>query len=439
MGSTLFFRASDGTNGYQYQLWKSDGTDAGTVMVKDICPYADCFTVMGSTLFFSADDGTNGYELWKSDGTEGGTAMVKDINVSGSSEPIALTVVGSTLFFVANDGTNGCELWRSDGTGAGTVMVKDINPLGSSLFSADMAPNALAVMGSTLFFKATDGTHGYELWKSDATDAGTVMVKDINPSGLSSPYCLTVVDGTLFFFASDGIHDFELWRTNGTDAGTTMIKDINPSGSSNPSLLTVVGSTLVFAATDGTRGYELWSSDGTDAGTVMVRDINPGSGSSSPRCFVPMGSTLFFSANDGTHGFELWKMEAMTKYSVGIDIKPGSDPNSINPKSKGLTPVAILTAPGFDASTADPSTVELTGSLGSAFAVKWQMLDVPQVWDPVLLKFVGDGDLDLVLYFSTQELATSVLAPTDVEATLTGETTGGVPIEGADPVHIVKK
>ena len=63
-------------------------------------------------LFFSAYDGANGFELWKSDGTEAGTALVKDIRPSsGTLSPSYLTDVNGTLFFTANDGTNGVELW----------------------------------------------------------------------------------------------------------------------------------------------------------------------------------------------------------------------------------------------------------------------------------------------------------------------------------------
>ena len=157
-------------------------------------------------------------------------------------------------------------------------LVKDINPLLGG--PGDGNPAYLAAVGSQVFFRGCD-LHGCELWKSDGTAAGTVLVKDIYPGATGSDPCnLTNVNGTLFFPANDGTNGDELWKSDGTAAGTVLVKDINPGASgSDPDCLTNVNGTLFFQADDGANGAELWKSDGTAAGTVLVKDINPGAAS----------------------------------------------------------------------------------------------------------------------------------------------------------------
>ncbi len=331
VNGTLFFVANDGQGA---ALWKSDGTAAGTVLVKDIDPgakksYPLDLTNVNGTLFFSANDGVHGYELWKSDGTAAGTVLVKDINTgfNGSypigSYPHDLTNVNGTVFFSANDGVHGYQLWESNGTAAGTVLVKDINTGGSS------NPGNLTAVNGTLFFSANDGVHGTELWESNGTAAGTVLVKDINPgAGSSYPHDLTNVNGTLFFSASDA-DGTELWESNGTATGTVLVKDINPGSSgSDPSNLTNVNGTLFFSANDGVHGTELWESNGTAAGTVLVKDITTGVGSSNPGNLTNVNGTLFFSANDGVHGYQLWESNGTAAGTELVkDINSGGSAN----------------------------------------------------------------------------------------------------------------
>jgi ELWxxDGT repeat protein len=278
---TLYFFAADGTHGTE--LWKTNGTESGTVMVKDINPNGGsrpsgiCNQMINPVaidgiVYFWANDGTHGNELWKSDGTETGTVMVKDIyNGSGSSFGMSeLVVFGNNLYFSATNATsNGWQLWKSDGTESGTAMLKAINP------GERGDPHDLMVAAGALFFRGDDGTHGRELWTSDGTAAGTVMVKDIRTGGIGynswgDPSEFTAF-GDVYFIANDGTHGEELWKSDGTESGTVMVKDINSGlDSSSPSQLIVVNNVLYFEADDGINGCQLWKSDGTETGTVMV-------------------------------------------------------------------------------------------------------------------------------------------------------------------------
>ncbi len=224
---------------------------ADPLLVKDINPgpaWSAPYQLrnVDGTLFFTANDGAIGFELWKSDGTKDGTVLVKDIQAGpAGSGAGAVTALNSTLLLSAKGGATGFELWKSDGTEAGTVLVKDINP-----GPADSTPSELTVVNGTVFFQANFSGIGIELWKTDGTAAGTVLVKDVNPGAASSlPIELTDVNGTLFFRADDGLpgvgNHRELWKSDGTAAGTVMVKNIRPDPpGSHPLSLTNLDGTL---------------------------------------------------------------------------------------------------------------------------------------------------------------------------------------------------
>ncbi len=222
----------------------------------------------------------------------------------------------TSIFFLA------CWLWGGFHSPllAQTTLVKNINP------SGDSSPAGFTVLGTNFYFRANDGTNGIELWKTDGTADGTVMVKDINPSGNSSPAGFTVLGTNLYFRGIDGTNGAELWKTDGTADGTVLVKDINTgSGNSSPTGFTVLGTNLYFQANDGINGLELWKTDGTADGTVLVKDINTGSGSSSPTGFTVLGTNLYFQANDGTNGTELWKTDGTADGTVLVkNINTGS-------------------------------------------------------------------------------------------------------------------
>ncbi|MEZ5962464.1 MAG: hypothetical protein R3F56_01335 [Planctomycetota bacterium] len=161
-GGSLVFRAAAVNdtlyfvpfNALPFALWKTDGTEAGTVHVKDLPGEASTIASAGNRLFF-----TLGSELWVSDGTEVGTAQVRAFTAA-VPQPHGITSVGNaSVMFSANDGSNGLEPWFSDGTAAGTTMVQDI-----AAGAAGSAPQSFTVAGSNVFFTADDGVAGRELW-----------------------------------------------------------------------------------------------------------------------------------------------------------------------------------------------------------------------------------------------------------------------------------
>jgi ELWxxDGT repeat protein len=190
--------------------------------------------------------------------------MVKDINPFGHSHPTNFTVVGNTLYFQATDGTHAKELWRSDGTESGTMMIKDIN---SGAGGSNM--QYLTAFGD-LYFVAFDETNGYELWTSDGTETGTVMVKDINSgSGSSSPSQLIVVDNVLYFEADDGINGCQLWKSDGTETGTVMVNSTSSHNCGSDYLN--FGNSLYFRADQPTTSnVSGWVSDGTPEGANII-------------------------------------------------------------------------------------------------------------------------------------------------------------------------
>ena len=277
---------------------------------------------MNNVLYFAANDGVHGQELWRSDGSAAGTFLVRDIlvgngngvNFPGNNQG-EFIVMNNILYFTATNGylvpgDYGDELYRSDGTLNGTYMVKDLRTGDIGTY-----PCQFTVLNDTiLFFTASNvlnGTQniGTELFISDGTENGTSLFLDIRygPAG-SSPEFLTVMNNVLYFAANDGIHGNELWKSDGTRENTFLLIDLSPGPSdSYPTYLTVVNNVLFFLAYTPTTGGELWRSDGSSSNTFLVQDINPGTGNNNAINLAGMNNAVYFQASNGTSGNEPWR------------------------------------------------------------------------------------------------------------------------------------
>ena len=335
VNGTLFFEAFTPSSGGE--LWKSDGTDAGTTMVKEIYAGASNADIqklknINGVLYFTANDGVNGFELWKSDGTSAGTSMVKDIRTgSGSSYSGEVIYFADKIFFVAADNTNGTAIWTTDGTDGGTVLFKDLDPAGAY---GGAAIYNFTVLNNTLYFWGNvNGIISGQLWKSDGTVAGTVMVKSF--AGVVGPPLIASGNYLFFPYGGGATGAWGIWASDGTDAGTICLKNMNVNSiqnfPSNSNLVDVNGIAM-FTADDGLNGIELWKSDGTVSGTQLVKDIRPGnvSGLTAASYLTNHNGIIYFSATDGTNGQELWKSDGTSAGTVMVEPPFSGTSNPIN-------------------------------------------------------------------------------------------------------------
>ena len=365
MGSFLYFTAETPLQGRE--LWRTNGTPAGTTLVKDIAPGTGSSNTEnnynlfsnGSYLLFAANTTAAGNELWKSDGTSAGTFLLKDINTghsgADSSNPNNFMVLNNIVLFTATDATHGNEIWKTDGTPAGTAIVKDINPGTPSSTQVEIFPGYFAdffsgfhIFNKRAYFIANDGTSAGEMWVTDGTSGNTTLVKDFPSTNFSRPLLIDAINfpGKFIFPYGDGTSRSELWQSDGTPAGTSLLKSFSPTKPGRQPLifipysvdfinLTVTnplfqGTKFFFAAGTSTQGTELWASDGTVAGTNIVRDINPGTGDGidfavGDGSYLYTASTFFFGASDATHGSELWQTDGT---SVNTKLVADINPNA---------------------------------------------------------------------------------------------------------------
>ncbi|HSH43773.1 MAG TPA: ELWxxDGT repeat protein, partial [Arenicellales bacterium] len=266
----LFFAGNHGEDGVPgaCQLWASNGSAAGTRMVKDIRPGACArpsgFAAFQGRVFFAASDDTHGEELWASDGTADGTTMVVDLRPGPEGAyPSRLVRSGDWLYFLAVDDSGTIQLWRSDGTAEGSTQITETD--------WGDGPRWLVASGGALFFSASLPGEGYRLWRSDGTAEGTKSIAGENWNGNLAD--LTDLNGTLFFAAPDADHGRQLWKSDGTEKGTERVTTIawdEPFGA--PRGVVALERRVYFVAARDGEATRLWVSDGTAEGTQPATD-----------------------------------------------------------------------------------------------------------------------------------------------------------------------
>ncbi|RKH35411.1 HYR domain-containing protein [Corallococcus praedator] len=324
VGSTVFFTAEDGLHGRE--LWKTDGTREGTVLVTDLLPglwgsEPTQLTRMGNHLYFSARmlvASRDVHGLWRTDGTAQGTELVLAL----ASPPSFITEHDGALYFEAMSISSpyGFTLWRSDGTPAGTRILKEV--ASGARFDAPAT-----WIGDTLIFPCYTWETGQELWKTDGTPEGTVLIKDAVPGREHlAPYAFFRMGDRLLFWGLVAGGTRRLWTSDGTEAGTVQLGTVLPDryGTGYPPIA-VVGDLAYFSGWDAQGGQELWRTDGTPEGTVRVIDLVAGSLDSAPQFPTAHEGKLYFRAKDATGLSRMWRLDAPGVAPVQFAGVPGLD------------------------------------------------------------------------------------------------------------------
>lgn len=388
-GQYVFYAASRSIFQYNYELYITDGTEAGTYLLKDISPGTrsslnltnvfKVFMPFNDEVYFVADDSISGREIWRTDGTTMGTNILVDFNVGtgqgaapnydhdivnntliyrcnggsgtrlcflnvGSSSPdsTALGVGGFSelifaedkVFFASGNSSNSATIWVSDGTAVGTVSTGVTSNINDMLFYYD----------GYVYYTVLDSV--YNLYRSNGTIGGTNLVL----SGKRPPYLSQTISSNQRYHISFNnkilmnvmhtLQNYELYISDGTEQGTYLLKEINtdslfaspqnqPKMSSSPAWFCEYRNRVYFAAQSSEFDRELWVTDGTESGTVRVLDIFPGDSGSTPAEVQTIGSGLMFVATDSAHGRELWVSDGTAAGTRCLDLRPGPESSDV--------------------------------------------------------------------------------------------------------------
>lgn len=317
----LFFFGTDDPD-YVDKLMFTDGTEAGVTVVKQIdseiqYPSLQHLTVLNTLLIFD-----NKHQLWKSDGTAAGTSKIKDITTSD----VNYVVLNNKIYF-AGDATNSNpvkdQLWETDGTSAGTKLVKTINSTGASYIAN------LMVCDGKIYFSAYNGAGSYsQPWVSDGTEAGTFKLKEITSQYGAGASDFISYNGKVYFSAGDNASGSQLWVTDGTTNGTLKVTNINSGDIGlSPSNFILFNSKLFFMGIDRGAFYQLWSTDGTESGTKLVKtDYTPRTYSGFlPNSMAILNNKLYISGYDSlTATVQLWVSDGTTAGTTKVTSFPQS-------------------------------------------------------------------------------------------------------------------
>ena len=316
-GGHVYFQGVTAAAGAE--LWRTDGTAAGTSLVRDLAPGSQgslpsSLTALGERLVFAASG-----KLWASDGTGDGTTLILPTDPNApESRPEFRTLLGDRLFFTARDATHGSEVWSTDGTADGTRLLADLYTGTGTVW-----PRIFGTAGSLLFFEQHGTTRDYGLYATDGTTEGTRRLSDARPF---NPGDAAAVGDIFYFVHASALDSQSLWRSDGTAAGTRQVTAFDATRFPEPGWrLTAAGPHVFFHLRDPGLGNQLWRSDGTAAGTLRLVPETPAwDPIRNVELIGSSGAQVYFAATTYRHGRELWVSDGTPAGTrLALDLAPG--------------------------------------------------------------------------------------------------------------------
>ena len=396
----LFFVAYDNTDGYQ--VWRSDGTPAGTHPVQiinpgitDVSEGPQGLTTIGNVAYFSAVDQSD-RQFFRTDGTDSGTYIVKVINPGFNANPTGFTAIGNQLYFSAESDSSGIDLWTSDGTSAGTLLLSDINP-----GAASSNPRGLLNVNGTLFLNASDDTHGDQLWQHTVAPSATSMLPAINPTGDAFDNNdgldhMAAANGTLFFNATDGVNGEELWAYHAftpTLATTATALSNNQNPANAGTALTLTATVVSSGAPSGTVQFF----DGTTMiGSAPLAADGTATLSTTT---LALGQHLITAQYSGDTAFAPSASLTLNQTVANLAISTVAVTSSRNPAVSGdtitftATVTAGTTVPTGTVEFLDGSTLLLMDTLNSNGTATYLTVTLANGDHPITVHYDGDSNV----------------------------------------------
>ncbi len=334
VGDKAVFLRND--NEYEAALWATDGTPEGTSTLAVLSLPGAYSILLGSTgtvAFYQIGESgpSPRMQIWRTDGTRAGTFPV----MFGIGSPLPAAINGGRLFFAACTPGQGCEVWSSDGTVAGTGLAGEIVPgpgsadirqiaaagdrafvlTGSALWSAGPSGaellletpkiRRLAADGGRAFFLAEHArTGGFEVWTSDGTAAGTRPVTHFAAQNAFGRYPFaTLVAGRFYFMARHGKGP-QLWSVAAAPETLRRLTDFS-SPDTYVSTIRKAGSRILFVAQVPSSERRLWASSGDFRSTAPVSGCAGGCPLAESD-LAPLGQGRFVFKGSNAAGEALW-------------------------------------------------------------------------------------------------------------------------------------